>query len=136
VNHPVAVMRTARRLYDGGWKPAEIVSLIEREHGVRIHKNTIRIWASEENRERHSAVDNRQKARARARRSGGRLRSNAKTPEFIEQRILGLHGIGISAAKIVDLLAFDLEVDMTVAQVRRTIEIGHLPRPYNKTDQS
>ena len=121
MSHPVYVMHAARRLHASGWKPREITDVLQREHGVRVHPNTVRYWVSEQQTERHRRSDTSNKARARAKASGGRLKSNAKTPQFITERVLALHERGISHRAISVLLEFDLGVHMTAEQIRYLI---------------
>lgn len=111
--HSIVVMNTARKLRAGGWSVREIVALLEREHGVRVHPNTVRTWVDERRYRRHRAVDALTKAQARAAASGGRLRSNARSPEFVEARVRALADLGASRSLIARLVEFDMGVPMT-----------------------
>lgn len=127
MSHPVAVMQTARRLREGGWTPAEIARVIEREYGVRVHVNTIRLWTNERSYKRHRTNDVKKKAADRAAAGGGRLRSNAKRPEFVRARILALRELGASHRLISDLLRFDMGLEITEEQVRYACNREQVP---------
>jgi hypothetical protein len=129
VRHTAARMTRARELRDAGWTCREIQQLLLREDGVLVHQRTIQLWSSDEALETHRRHARDHKARRNAARSGGRLTigQRARRPEFVFARTKALSEIGLSPAAIAKVVAFDLNVRLTEAQVRYALTQGRIP---------
>lgn len=127
VQHTSATMARAQQLRDGGWSYGEIQKLLIRELGVFAHRRTIQLWCSERARETARRHDLDSKARARAERNAGRLSTAVRRPEQVLARIRALRDVGLSLGAIARVIALDLRVDMTPAQIRYALEVGRIP---------
>jgi hypothetical protein len=129
--HTAQTVARARRLRAGGWSYPRIAELVKRETGNPVHPNTVRIWCDDQARETHRRNDIRQKAKARARKTAGRLKANVRSPEQLLTRMRVLDEHGLSARSIAVLMRLDFDLQITEFGVRHALQTGRLQKRHH-----
>jgi hypothetical protein len=121
--HQAKTVALARRLYESGWGLSDVARIIHKEHGVYVHRHTVRYWVDPRKRERQYRADLAMKNQRRAIETGGRLKNNACTPEFIEARVRSLRGeVKLGHRAIRALLKFDLDINLSEDRIRAILK--------------
>lgn len=122
-----AEIAEARKLAEAGWRADKIAEILNRR-GIPVRPFAVKLWIEHRTAARHRENQRKSAALLRAERSGGRLRGRFGSPWLVAVRICALReGLGLSEEAVAAVVNFDLELDLTAADVRRTVATGEPP---------
>lgn len=126
--YTAADVAEARRLAEAGWRADKIAEIFNRR-GIPVQPFTVKLWIEHRTAERHRRNQRKSAALLRAERSGGRLRGRFGSPWLVAVRVCALREeLHLSEEKVAAVINFDLDLDLTAADVRRTVATGEPPR--------
>lgn len=128
--YPMSTVLEARKLGEAGFGPMEIVRVFSKQ-GIEPlpTPGAVKWWLKRAlDYEAHMESQRRNKARKNASKSGGRLLTKPRSPEFKVLRIQALADRRVSATTIATLMEFDFGEPLTEAQVRYAIRTGRYPK--------
>lgn len=133
IRYPMPVIVRARELDEAGWTPAEIVNVLESEHGVRPHRGTVQVWVNE-----RRAVHRRQQALVRQRRADAKravLKIGAgrkPSTELVDELVRRLGAEGVRPVDIVRVTRVFLDEPLTLHQVRYRLRVDGPVQKYQR----